>query len=103
MAHVLDVGRGVDAIVFTGYYHKAANADYLRELGVEVPYADDYARRKGDARRPRRPSGRRVAPVGDRHTAVPQDIHLVLSVPTLAVTALHAVTALARRLPVRSE
>lgn len=46
MAGVLDVGRQVDAIVFTGYYHKPENADYLRELGVDVPYADDYARRK---------------------------------------------------------
>lgn len=46
MAGVLDVGREVDAIVFTGYYHKPENADYLRDLGVDVPYADDYARRK---------------------------------------------------------
>jgi DNA repair photolyase len=46
MAGVLDVGRDVDAIVFTGYYHKPENADYLRGLGVEVPYGDDYARRK---------------------------------------------------------
>ncbi|RSM73116.1 hypothetical protein DMB66_03480 [Actinoplanes sp. ATCC 53533] len=46
MAAVLDVGRDVDAIVFTGYYHKPENADYLRDLGVTVPYADDYARRK---------------------------------------------------------
>lgn len=46
MAVVLDVGREVDAIVFTGYYHKPENAGYLRELGVDIPYADDYARRK---------------------------------------------------------
>ncbi|BCB88869.1 radical SAM protein [Phytohabitans suffuscus] len=46
MAAVLDVGRDVDAIVFTGYYHKPENADYLRDLGVDVPYADEYARRK---------------------------------------------------------
>jgi DNA repair photolyase len=46
MAHVLDTGRDVDAVVFTGYYHKPENADHLRNLGVEVPYADDYARRK---------------------------------------------------------
>lgn len=46
MAGVLDVGRDVDAIVFTGYYHKPENADYLRGLGVQVPYGDDYARRK---------------------------------------------------------
>ena len=46
MAGVLDVGRDVDAIVFTGYYHKSENATFLRELGVSVPYADDYARRK---------------------------------------------------------
>lgn len=47
MAHVLDVGRDADAIVFTGYYHKPENAAYLRELGVTVPFADeDYDRRK---------------------------------------------------------
>ncbi len=46
MAHVLDVGREVDAIVFTGYYHNLENAAYLRELGVKVPFADDYNRRK---------------------------------------------------------
>ncbi|WP_040588899.1 radical SAM protein [Sciscionella marina] len=46
MAHVLDIGRDADAVVFTGYYHKEENADYLRNLGVEVPYAHDYARRK---------------------------------------------------------
>jgi hypothetical protein len=46
VAGVLDVGRDVDAIVFTGYYHKAENAEYLRGLRVEVPYIDDYARRK---------------------------------------------------------
>lgn len=46
MAAVLEVGRAADAIVFTGYYHKEENAEYLRSLGVEVPYADDFARRK---------------------------------------------------------
>ena len=46
MAGVLDIGRDVDAIVFTGYYHKPDNAEYLRGLGVQVPYGDDYARRK---------------------------------------------------------
>ncbi|GIF47548.1 DNA repair photolyase [Asanoa ferruginea] len=46
MARVLDLGQAVDAIVFTGYYHKPQNADFLRDLGVEVPYGDDYARRK---------------------------------------------------------
>ncbi|MEV6595500.1 hypothetical protein AB0M36_01395 [Actinoplanes sp. NPDC051346] len=47
MAHVLDVGRDVDAIVFTGLYHKAENASYLREQGVDVPYSDDeFHRRK---------------------------------------------------------
>lgn len=44
--HVLEVGGDVDAIVFTGYYHKPENAEYLRSLGVTVPYGDDYARRK---------------------------------------------------------
>lgn len=46
--HVLDVAdrAQVDALVFTGYYHKEDNADYLRELGVEVPYGDDFQRRK---------------------------------------------------------
>lgn len=46
MAHVLDVGRDVDAIVFTGYYHKPENAGYLRNLGVDVPYGEDFHRRK---------------------------------------------------------
>jgi DNA repair photolyase len=46
MAHVLDVGRDVDAIVFTGLYHKPENATYLRDQGVEVPFGDDYHRRK---------------------------------------------------------
>jgi hypothetical protein len=46
MGHVLDTGRDVDAIVFTGYYHKPENAGYLRGLGVEVPFGADYHRRK---------------------------------------------------------
>jgi DNA repair photolyase len=47
MAHVLDVGRDVDAIVFTGLYHKAENAAYLQEQGVTVPYGEDeFHRRK---------------------------------------------------------
>jgi DNA repair photolyase len=46
MAHVLDIGQAADAIVFTGYYHKSQNAQYLRDLGVEVPYDDEYHRRK---------------------------------------------------------
>ncbi|MDM4721381.1 hypothetical protein QTQ03_17885 [Micromonospora sp. WMMA1363] len=46
MAHVLDIGRDADAIVFTGYYHKPENADYLRGLGVPVPFGEDYHRRK---------------------------------------------------------
>ncbi|MGH3678888.1 MAG: hypothetical protein ACRDT2_00955 [Natronosporangium sp.] len=47
MAAVLDAGRHADAIVFTGYYHKPENADYLRQAGVDMPYGDGaYARRK---------------------------------------------------------
>lgn len=46
LAHVLDAGRNVDAIVFTGYYHKPENAEHLRTLGVNLPYADEFARRK---------------------------------------------------------
>ena len=46
MAGVLEVGRQADAIVFTGYYHKGDNAEHLRSLGVEVPYGEDYHRRK---------------------------------------------------------
>ena len=47
MAHVLDIGRDVDAIVFTGYYHKAENDEYLRSLGVDLPFdTGDYHRRK---------------------------------------------------------
>src|SRR5690606_15149855 len=48
LRRVLDVAdkAGVDALVFTGYYHKEQNARYLRGQGVEVPYEDDYQRRK---------------------------------------------------------
>lgn len=46
MAGVLEIGRDVDSIVFTGYYHKEENAAFLRGLGVQVPYGDDFARRK---------------------------------------------------------
>ncbi|RCG17795.1 hypothetical protein DQ384_39560 [Sphaerisporangium album] len=46
MAGVLEVGRDVDAVVFTGYYHKEENAQYLRDLGVPVPYGQDFQRRK---------------------------------------------------------
>jgi DNA repair photolyase len=47
MAHVLDVGRDVDGIVFTGYYHKEENYEYLRSLGVELPFGpEDFHRRK---------------------------------------------------------
>ncbi|MGW9351453.1 radical SAM protein [Nocardiopsis flavescens] len=48
MRSVLDLAdrTRVDALVFTGYYHKQENAAYLRGLGVQVPYATDYQRRK---------------------------------------------------------
>jgi DNA repair photolyase len=46
LAGVLQVARHVDAVVFTGYYHKQQNAQYLRDLGVQVPYETDYQRRK---------------------------------------------------------
>lgn len=47
MAHVLDVGRDVDAIVFTGYYHKQENYQHLTSLGVPVPFGPaDFHRRK---------------------------------------------------------
>lgn len=46
MATVLALGADVDALVFTGLYHKPENAGHLRALGVDVPYGDDYARRK---------------------------------------------------------
>ncbi len=32
--------------MFTGYYRKPENATYLRSLGVDIPYGDDYDRRK---------------------------------------------------------
>lgn len=45
--HVLEVGSLVDAIVFTGYYHRQENHDYLRSIGVEVPYSNqEFQRRK---------------------------------------------------------
>ena len=47
MAHVLDVGRAADAIVFTGYYHKPGNHTYLTGQGVPLPYGEtDFHRRK---------------------------------------------------------
>lgn len=48
MAHVLGVAAdaGVDALVFTGYYHKEENAAHLRSLGVPVPYGENWQRRK---------------------------------------------------------
>jgi DNA repair photolyase len=46
MAAVLQVGAQTDAIVFTGYYHKDSNAAFLRSLGVDVPYSEEFARRK---------------------------------------------------------
>ncbi|WP_238580761.1 radical SAM protein [Streptomonospora alba] len=48
MAGVLEVAdsAGVDALVFTGYYHQEENAEFLRASGVAVPYADNYQRRK---------------------------------------------------------
>ncbi|MFD8497703.1 hypothetical protein [Amycolatopsis sp. NPDC059657] len=47
MARVLEAGRDADGIVFTGYYHKPENAEFIRSLGVELPYdLDDVARRK---------------------------------------------------------
>jgi DNA repair photolyase len=46
MHHVLAVGKNADAIVFTGYYHKPENAAYLHSLGVDIPYEDNYDRRK---------------------------------------------------------
>ncbi len=46
MAHVLKLGAHADSIVFTGYYHKEENAAYLRDLGVDVPYGEEFNRRK---------------------------------------------------------
>jgi DNA repair photolyase len=46
MGHVLQVAKDTDAIVFTGYYHKPENAAYLRDLGVPVPYEQEFNRRK---------------------------------------------------------
>jgi hypothetical protein len=48
-APTMPAGTGwdtLDAIVFTGYYHKEENATHLRGLGVEVPYGEDWQRRK---------------------------------------------------------
>lgn len=47
MIKVLEMGKLVDAIVFTGYYHKAENSQYLQSLGVKMPYDDtEFQRRK---------------------------------------------------------
>jgi hypothetical protein len=46
MGHVLMVGKDAGAIVFTGCCHKAGNAACLRGLGVQVPYEQEFNRRK---------------------------------------------------------
>ncbi len=41
----LNAAQYTDAIVFTGYYHRPENADYLNSIGINTP-TEDYARRK---------------------------------------------------------
>ena len=43
---VLELADFTDAIVYTGYYHRPENLEYLNSVGVSVPYSDDFARRK---------------------------------------------------------
>lgn len=45
MRRVLEIGSLVDAIVFTGYYHRPENTHYLKQLGVQIPY-EEFHRRK---------------------------------------------------------
>jgi DNA repair photolyase len=45
MRRVLDVSTVADAIVFTGYYHRPENAEYLAGLGVPVPYEEPQRRK----------------------------------------------------------
>ncbi len=45
MRRVLEVGKLVDGIVFTGYYNREENARYLKDIGVHVPY-EEFQRRK---------------------------------------------------------
>lgn len=45
MRRVLHVSGDADAMVFTGYYHGAENADHLAGLGVPVPYREPQRRK----------------------------------------------------------
>ncbi len=42
---VFNMAKYVDAIVYTGYYHRPENYEYLKSIAVEIPYGD-FARRK---------------------------------------------------------
>lgn len=42
---VLGLSKYVDAIVYTGYYHRAENHAYLSSIGVNINY-DEFSRRK---------------------------------------------------------
>lgn len=46
MVKVLEMGQLVDAIVFTGYYHRKENNQYLQSLGVKIPYTDTEVQRR---------------------------------------------------------
>lgn len=42
---VFDMAKLVDAVVYTGYYHRPENYSHIRNIGLDVPY-DGFARRK---------------------------------------------------------
>ena len=44
-SRVFQVAQHVDAIVYTGYYHRPENFAYLKSIGINVSYGD-FARRK---------------------------------------------------------
>ncbi|MHB1612339.1 MAG: hypothetical protein ACYCT0_11695 [Sulfobacillus sp.] len=45
MQKVLGASVGCDAIVYSGYYHRPENAEYLKTLGVPLPYAEPQRRK----------------------------------------------------------
>ena len=72
MGHVLNIGDPADAIVFTGYYHKAERR-LPRQPRRRHPLRDQYNRRK--VLPPNwSPGRRRLARVRNHHAAVPQDL-----------------------------
>lgn len=45
MQGVLEASTGCNAIVYSGYYHRPENAEYLSSIGVPIPYQDTHRRK----------------------------------------------------------